>query len=230
MKIRTIAAGITAAVMMGAMSITAFAAETTEPLIQAAAAIDESLESIWGQNRDVSYTLDNNSIDIALWDDGINEENFGAVNNWDKVREDKLNLYNAYATVFDQVGIKDGDLTMYYLDDSQSYSLLTIHDGKVIYDYSDYYAANDKEANGNFVKCSEATQKARIAEHTGCKAEDLFFVKNGRVDETDPVVLYDCKDSKGNEADLRLMLFEDGSVMGYTPDNIVIDATNCFAK
>ena len=85
MKIKTIAAGIAAAVMMGVMSISAFAAEKKpEPLIQAAAAIDDSLETVWGENRNVSYTLEDNAIFIALWDKGVNEDTFGGINNWDK--------------------------------------------------------------------------------------------------------------------------------------------------
>ena len=54
MNIKHIAAGITAAVIMGAMSVTAFAAQKESPLQMAAIAIDDSLSTAWGENRNVS--------------------------------------------------------------------------------------------------------------------------------------------------------------------------------
>ena len=74
MNIKHIAAGITAAVIMGAMSITAFAAQKESPLQMAAIAIDDSLSTAWGENRNVSYTEDENKIYIIIWDDGVNEK------------------------------------------------------------------------------------------------------------------------------------------------------------
>ena len=229
MKIKTIAAGIAAAVMVGVMGVTAFAAEKKpEPLIQAAAAIDDSLETVWGENRNVSYTLEDNAIFIALWDKGVNEETFGGINNWDAVKEDKMNLYKAYSGVFDQAGIKDGHLTLQYTNDTRTKSLFTIRDGEVVYDYAMENA--DSSTVTDYLKASESVQKARLAEYTGCQTKNLFFVGTGKLNEEHPVAIYGVTDSSGNEADLRLLLFADGAVVGYNPDGSCIEVANCFAK
>lgn len=229
MKIKTIAAGIAAAVMVGVMGVTAFAAEKKpEPLIQAAAAIDDSLETVWGENRNVSYTLEDNAIFIALWDKGVNEDTFGGINNWDAVKEDKMNLYKAYYGVFDQAGIKDGHLTLQYTNDTRTKSLFTIRDGEVVYDYAMENA--DSSTVTDYLKASESVQKARLAEYTGCQPKNLFFVGTGKLNEEHPVAIYGCTDSSGNEADLRLLLFADGAVVGYNPDGSCIEVANCFAK
>ena len=135
MNIKHIAAGITAAVIMGAMSVTAFAAQKESPLQMAAIAIDDSLSTAWGENRNVSYTEDENKIYIIIWDDGVNEETIENVKNWDAVRDDKIKMFNAYYTVFDQVGIKDGHMSLQYADEAKQFSFLTIEDGKVVEDY-----------------------------------------------------------------------------------------------
>ena len=79
----------------------------------------------------------------------------------------------------------------------------------------------------DYLQASEAAQKAILAEYTGCQPKDLFFVGTGKLNEEHPVAIYGHKDVAGNESDLRLLLFADGSVVGYNPDG---EVAGFFAK
>lgn len=230
MNIKHIAAGITAAVIMGAMSVTAFAAQKESPLQMAAYAIDDSLSTAWGENRNVSYTEDENKIYIIIWDDGVNEKTIENVNNWDAVRDDKIKMFNAYYTVFDQVGIKDGHMSLQYTDEAKQFSFLTIEDGKVVNDYvKNKEMMKTKEALG-YLDASSQEQMKMIAKQIGSTPDHLFFVTKGTLNQTENVAYYGYKDQEGNEADIRLVFFDDGHVIGLNPDNTVLDVTNYFKE
>ena len=230
MNIKHITAGITAAVIMGAMSITAFAAQNESKLQMAALAIDDSLSTAWGENRNVSYTDDENKIYIIIWDDGVNEETINNVNNWDAVRDDKIKMFNSYYTVFDQLGIKDGHMSLQYADETKQFSFLTIEDGKVVSDYmKNKEMMKTKEALG-YLKASNQEQMKMIAKQIGTTPDHLFFVTEGTLNHSENVAYYGYKDQEGNEADIRLVFFDDGHVIGLNPDNTVLDVTNYFKE
>ena len=190
MNIKHIAAGITAAVIMGAMSVTAFAAQKESPLQMAAIAIDDSLSTAWGENRNVSYTEDENKIYIVIWDDGVDEKTIENVNNWDAVREDKIKMFNAYYTVFDQLGIKDGHMSLQYADETKQFSFLTIEDGKIVNDYvKNKEMMKTKEALG-YLDASNQEQMKMIAKQIGSTPDHLFFITKGTLNQTENPVSF----------------------------------------
>ena len=75
---------------------------------------------------------------------------------------------------------------------------------------------------------SEEEQKAMIAEYTACKPEELEFVGNGTYDEDQPVAIFSHVDAEGNESDIRLLLFDNGSLGGYTPEGELVEVKDFF--
>ena len=69
-----------------------------------------------------------------------------------------------------------------------------------------------------------------IAKQIGTTPDHLFFVTEGTLNQTENVAYYGYKDQEGNEADIRLVFFDDGHVIGLNPDNTVLDVTNYFKE
>ena len=101
--------------------------------------IDADMLSTWGQNRDVRFTDDENEtvISIHMWEDGITSETIGNVTNWDEVRDDRINTYNMYATVLEELGRSDIDLSLLYISPDEDVSFLTISNGEIVYDVAE---------------------------------------------------------------------------------------------
>ena len=77
---------------------------------------------------------------------------------------------------------------------------------------------------------SEEEQKSVIADWVGCDAENLEYDGDGTFNDTESVAIYSFIDEGGSEADIRLLLFDDGDIVGFTPDNEVIDVEGYFAQ
>ena len=108
----------------------------TEPTLKdMGVMMDADIKSFWGDNRDVRMGDENGqSIHIAMWEDGITSETIKDINNWDEVRDAKINLYNAYIDVLDEFGMNDVALGLDYISADQDVTFLTIENGQVTYD------------------------------------------------------------------------------------------------
>ena len=53
---------------------------------------------------------------------------------------------------------------------------------------------------------------------------------SGTFDEKEPVDIYRHVDAEGNESDIRILLFDDGTVFGFTPENEVTEVKDYFAE
>lgn len=102
--------------------------------------IKADLNSVWGELNRVNYTDDEDgaSITIYLWEEGVNSETIQNVNNWDAVREDKINTYNSYVDVLNELGFGENVLlTLMYISPEEELSFLTISGGEITYDIAD---------------------------------------------------------------------------------------------
>ena len=198
---------------------------------QAAAAVDDRMEEIWGENRRVSYTEENNTIYIVIWEDGVDSEKVRSIQNWDELKDDKMKMCVELQEVFDQLGIKDGHMVVQYGSVSENTSFLTIEDGEVTYDM--FAADSEKEvengeAGGALVMTPEEQSEA-IAKYLECKPENVVFYDTGTFNEEERVAIFRYVDDGGNEADLLLLLFDDGSLYGYTPEKELVDAKEALS-
>ena len=97
--------------------------------------IDADLNYKWGKNKDVRYSEDGSGITIFLWDDGITSEVFKNINNWDALKEEKVNLYNTYVSVLEEFNMSsDVPLTLKYISYDEDISFLSISGGEIVYD------------------------------------------------------------------------------------------------
>ena len=92
------------------------------------------LETVWGDNRKVTFNEADNSIHIILWDDGLNSDNIKSVNNWEEMKNDKLALASFYQDSLKELGASDVHLILQYVADEDDGAFLTIVDGEVVYD------------------------------------------------------------------------------------------------
>ena len=204
------------------------------PLIQAAAAIDDDLAATWGDSRNVSYTLEENTVYIQVWEEGINTETIKDVNNWEDVKQGLLEDYDIYADIMNKTLTEEGHLYLQFVSDAQDKAFFSIVDGEVVYDvFADENAAGaeiEEDEESGYLALSVEEQKPLLAEFLGCKPENLEFVDNGTYDDKEPVAIYRHVDAEGNESDIRILLFDDGTVFGFTPENEVIEVKNYFAE
>ena len=98
--------------------------------------MDADIKSFWGDNRDVRMIDDDSgrSIHIAMWEDGITSETVEDINNWDEVRAARINLFNAYVDVLEELGMSDVLLGLDYISADQDVTFLTIEGGQITYD------------------------------------------------------------------------------------------------
>ena len=198
---------------------------------QAAAAVDDRMEEIWGENRRVSYTEENNTIYIVIWEDGVDSEKVRSIQNWDELKDDKMKMCVELQEVFDQLGIKDGHMVVQYGSVSENTSFLTIEDGEVTYDVLAADSAKEVEngeAGGALVMTPEEQSEA-IAKYLECKPENVVFYDTGTFNEEERVAIFKHVDEGGNESDILLLLFDDGSLYGYTPEKELVDAKEALS-
>ena len=198
---------------------------------QAAAAMDDRLEEIWGENRRVSYTEETNTVYIIIWEDGVDSEKIRTIQNWDEFKEDKRKMSEDCQAILDQAGIKDGHVIVQHASATEDISFLTIEDGEVTYDM--FAADSEKEvengeAGGALVMTPEEQSEA-IAKYLECKPENVVFYDTGTFNEEERVAIFRYVDDEGNEADLLLLLFDDGSLYGYTPEKELVDAKEALS-
>ena len=198
---------------------------------QAAAAMDDRLEEVWGENRRVSYTEETNTVYIIIWEDGVDSEKIRTSQNWDEFKEDKRKMSEDCQAILDQAGIKDGHVIVQHASATEDISFLTIEDGEVTYDM--FAADSEKEvengeAGGALVMTPEEQSEA-IAKYLECKPENVVFYDTGTFNEEERVAIFRYVDDEGNEADLLLLLFDDGSLYGYTPEKELVDAKEALS-
>ena len=106
-------------------------------VVDVAMMIDADLNSVWGPEKSVRYTDDENgtTLTVFLWEEGITSETIGNVNNWEAVREDKVRRYNNYVDILNELGMGDTVLlTLMYISPEEDLSFLTITGGEITYD------------------------------------------------------------------------------------------------
>ncbi len=97
---------------------------------------DADLDTMWGENREVRYTdnKDGKSITVYMWDEGVTSETIKTMNNWEAMRQDKIDFYNTYVGALDVFGMRDVSMTLMYISPEEDLSFLTIRDGEIVYD------------------------------------------------------------------------------------------------
>ena len=96
--------------------------------------MDTDLLLYWGENRKVTFNENDESIYIMLWDTGVNSDNIQQTNNWQEMRNEKLNLASFYRDSLEELGASDVHLILQYVADEDDAAFLTIVDGEVAYD------------------------------------------------------------------------------------------------
>ncbi len=92
------------------------------------------LQNVWGDNRKVNFNETDNSIHIVMWDDGVNTAEIKAVNNWDDMVKNQLELSAFYLDSLDELGAFDVHLVQQLAADDEDAAFLTIIDGEIAYD------------------------------------------------------------------------------------------------
>ena len=182
----------------------------------------------------IRYTLEENTIYVQVWEEGTTAESVKDFDNWENFQTSFMETFDAYYAYFEANQIKDGHLYLQYVSEAQDIAFLTIVDGEVTYDvFEDGEGAGTEVAQdteSGYLMLSEEEIKPMLAEYLGCGPENLEFVDNGTYDDKEPVAIYRQVDEAGNESDIRILLFDDGSVLGYTPEETVIDVKDFFAQ
>lgn len=153
----------------------------------------------------IRYTLEENTIYVQVWEEGTTAESVKDFDNWENFRTSFMETFDAYYAYFEANQIKDGHLYLQYVSEAQ-------------------------DTESGYLMLSEEEIKPMLAEYLGCGPENLEFVDNGTYDDKEPVAIYRQVDEAGNESDIRILLFDDGSVLGYTPEETVIDVKDFFAQ
>ena len=79
-------------------------------LVQIAGEIDADLEANWGKERNVTYTLEENTIYVQVWEEGTTAESVKDFDNWENFRTSFMETFDAYYAYFEANQIKDGHL------------------------------------------------------------------------------------------------------------------------
>ena len=69
-----------------------------------------------------------------MWEDGITSETIKDINNWDQVKDSKINLADSYTAVLSEFGMDDVLLNLYYISADQDVNFLAIENGEITYD------------------------------------------------------------------------------------------------
>lgn len=101
----------------------------------AAQMMDADLNVTWGENKHVTIANDDSDITINMWDEDVTADTISSINNWDTVKQDKLNTYNIYAETLAIFGMdQDVELILQYTSPDEKAPFLTIEKGEVTYD------------------------------------------------------------------------------------------------
>ena len=96
--------------------------------------MDADLGSVWGGGKKVTYTDDTNSVFVNIWDEGITTENFGAITNWQTIRDFVESTAAGYFSSLEALGMKGTHVTVQYISNTEGISFLTVEDGTVTYE------------------------------------------------------------------------------------------------
>ncbi|MCR5790170.1 MAG: hypothetical protein K6G83_09825 [Lachnospiraceae bacterium] len=71
-------------------------------------------------------------------------------------------------------------------------------------------------------------QKKLIAEHTGCSTENLRFLEQAIITDGRSGSLFHYLDNSGKAIDMKLLLINDGTILGYMPDGSLSNVKGYF--
>ena len=124
-------------------------------LQEAAIAVDDYLVREWGELRDVTYTLDENTIYVSLWADGINNETIDDVTNWDEVTNMFDYLADGCADIMKDAGLEDGLVRLHLVSDETNDAYLPA--GALTSDIADMLAYAQMQLDDpRFAPCHES--------------------------------------------------------------------------
>ena len=82
----------------------------------------------------------------------------------------------------------------------------------------------EKDSGSGYLAMTSDKQIEEVAAFLECKPENIVPLNTGVFNGEEPVAIFEYTDSEGNAADFVLLLFDDGSLYGYTPEQKLIDA------
>ena len=98
--------------------------------------IDADLNNTWSECRHVTFAEDGSHITVNMWDANVTADNVKTANNWDAVKQDKLDDYNLYTEMLARLGLKDVTLTLNFTDPEEETVFFAIENGEFTTDLS----------------------------------------------------------------------------------------------
>lgn len=98
--------------------------------------IDADLNNTWGECRHVTFSQDGSHITVNMWDANVTTDNVKSANNWDAVKQDKLDDYNLYTEILARLGLEDVGLTLNFTDPQEETVFFAIENGEFTTDLS----------------------------------------------------------------------------------------------
>ena len=98
--------------------------------------IDADLNNTWGECRHITFAEDGSHITVNMWDANVTADNVKTANNWDAVKQDKLDDYNLYTEILQRLGLKDVALTLNFTDPAEETVFLSVENGEFTTDIS----------------------------------------------------------------------------------------------
>ena len=108
--------------------------DSSDLLIQAAETIYDSLDESWGEDKKVSYNVDEDTIYVLAWEKDINTADILVSSTWEEMKQWHIDTYNAFWDYMEEAGIPDAHLDYRYAADHDDVSFLTLLDGEIVYD------------------------------------------------------------------------------------------------
>jgi len=98
--------------------------------------IDADLNNTWGECRHVTFSQDGSHITVNMWDANVTTDNVKSANNWDAVKQDKLDDYNLYTEILARLGLENVGLTLNFTDPQEETVFFAIENGEFTTDLS----------------------------------------------------------------------------------------------
>ena len=131
-------------------------------------------------------------------------------------------------TSYQYTGITPGDYTVVCAaSQDKTTGTLSIHPEQAPADVQTAAQGEEDEQTGGYTDLSIEDQIVLISEYTGCDPDNLEYEATGTLNDTMKTDVYRYTED-GNEADFRILVLDDGSILGYYPDKTLVDATELF--
>lgn len=98
--------------------------------------IDADLNNTWGECRHVTFSQDGSHITVNMWDANVTTDNVKSANNWDAVKQNKLDDYNLYTEILARLGLENVGLTLNFTDPQEETVFFAIENGEFTTDLS----------------------------------------------------------------------------------------------